>query len=134
MKKLMGVLLAITIVLGSGLSNGMSSNAQVINKGNKTYITLDKTEKEQNKLVLKESFKIKKFKVSTTKNTYTVKYNSNKSAASTKKQIKQVANKLHGSVIEDRFSEYRTYKIKVIGIDKQGKSHTITIDGHKITK
>ena len=134
MKKLMGVLLAMAIVIGSGLGNGMSSNAQVIQKGNKTYITLDKTEKEQNKLVLKESFKIKKFKVSTTKNTYTVKYNSNKSAASTKKQIKQVANKLHGSVIEDRFSEYRTYKIKVIGIDKQGKSHTITIDGHKITK
>jgi len=133
MKKLMGILLAMAIVIGSGLGNGMSSNAQVIQKGNKTYITLDKTEKEQNKLVLKESFKIKKFKVSTTKNSYTVKYNTNKNAETTKKQIKQVANKLHGSdTIERRFHEYRTYKIKVIGIDKQGKSHITTIDGHKV--
>lgn len=130
MKKLMGVLLAITIVLGSGIG----VNAQVIQKGNKTYITLDKTEIQENKMVLKECFKIKKFKVSTSKNSYTVKYKTNKSSAATKKQIKQVANKLHGSNIEKRFKEYRTYKIKVVGIDKQGKSHATTINGHKITK
>ncbi|WP_312286807.1 hypothetical protein [Terrisporobacter sp.] len=134
MKKLMGILLAMAIVLG-GLGNVTSSNAQVIQKGNKTYITLDKTEIQQNKQVLKESFKIKKFNVSTTKNTYTVKYNSNKNAATTKKQVKQIADKLHGSdTIEKKFKEFRTYKIKVIGIDKQGKSYTTTVNGHKIAK
>lgn len=131
MKKLMGVLLAVTIVLG-GFGSIKGSNAQVIQKGNKTYITLDKTEIQENKLVLKDTFKIKKFKVSTTKNTYTVKYKTNKSAAATKKQIKQIANDLHGSGIEKRFKEFRIYKVKVIGIDKQGESHTITINGHKI--
>ena len=127
MKKLIGVLLAITIVLGSGIG----INAQVIQKGNKTYITLDKTEIQENKAVLKEYFNIKKFKVSTTKNTYTVKYKTNKSAATTKRQVKLVANKLHGSNIEKKFKEYRTYKIKVIGIDKKGKTHTTVINGHK---
>lgn len=131
MKKLMGVLLAVTIVLG-GFGSIKGSNAQVIQKGNKTYITLDKTEMQENKLVLKDTFKIKKFKVSTTKNTYTVKYKTNKSAATTKKQIKQIANDLHGSGIEKRFKEFRTYKVKVIGIDKQGKTHIKVINGHKI--
>ncbi|MDU6996556.1 MAG: hypothetical protein E6356_17000 [Terrisporobacter othiniensis] len=132
MKKLMGVLLAMAIVLG-GFGSIKGSNAQVIQKGNKTYITLDKTEIQENKMVLKESFKIKKFNVSTTKNSYTVKYKTNKNATVTKKQIKEVANKLHGSdTIEKKFKEYRTYKIKVIGIDKQGKSHTITINGHRV--
>lgn len=132
MKKLIGMLLAATIVLG-GFGSIKGADAQVINKGNKSYITLDKTEMQENKMVLKEVFKIKKFKVSTTKNTYTVKYQSNKNASATKKQIKQVAKKLHGSdAIERQFKEYRTYKVKVIGIDKQGKSHTTIINGHKI--
>lgn len=131
MKKIMGVLLAITIVLG-GFGNIKGVNAKVIQRGNKTYITLDKTEIQENKMVLKDTFKIKKFKVKTTKNSYTVKYKTNKSSVATKKQIKQVANKLHGSNIEKMFSEYRTYKIKVIGIDKQGKTHTTIINGHKI--
>lgn len=131
MKKLMGVLLAVTIVLG-GFGSIKGSNAQVIQKGNKTYITLDKTEIQENKMVLKDTFKIKKFKVSTTKNTYTVKYKTNKSAAATKKQIKQIANDLHGSGIEKKFKEFRTYKVKVIGIDKQGKTHIKVINGHKI--
>lgn len=128
MKKLIGILLAITIVFGSGIG----VNAEVIQRGNKTYITLDKTEIQENKMVLKECFNIKKFKVSTTQNSYTVKYKTNKNATGTKKQVKQVANKLHGSNIEKMFSEYRTYKIKVIGIDKQGKTHTTIINGHKI--
>lgn len=133
MKKLMGVLLAITIVLGGFGVKG--ADAQVINRGNKSYITLDKTEIEENKLVLKEVFNLKKFKVTTTKNTYTVKYNTNKSVAATKKQVKQIAKKLHGSnTIERKFKEYRTYKVKVIGIDKQGHKHIKVINGHKITK
>lgn len=132
MKKLMGILLAMVIVL-SGFGSIKGSNAQVIQKGNKTYITLDKTEIQENKLVLKDTFKIKKFKVSTTKNSYTVKYKTNKSTATTKKQIKQVAKQLHGSdTIERRFKEFRTYKVKVIGIDKQGKTHIKVINGHKI--
>lgn len=131
MKKLMGILLAVTIVLG-GFGSIKGSNAQVIQKGNKTYITLDKTEIQENKMVLKDTFKIKKFKVSTTKNTYTVKYKTNKSAAITKKQIKQVANDLAGINIRKQFKEYRTYTVKVIGVDKQGKSHIKVINGHKI--
>lgn len=134
MKKLMGVLLAMAIVLG-GFGSIKGSNAQVINKGNKSFITLDRTEIKENKLVLKEVFNLKKFKVNTTKKCYIVKYKSHKNSAATKKQVKQIANKLHGSnTIERRFQEYRTYKIKVVGIDKQGKSHTITINGHKIAK
>lgn len=130
MKKLMGVLLAMAIVLGGFGVKG--ADAQVIQKGNKSYITLDKTEIQENKMVLKEKFNLKKFKVSTTKKCYTVKYASHKSSTATKKQVKQIANKLHGSKIEKMFQEYRTYKVKVIGIDKQGKSHTITINGHKV--
>lgn len=128
MKKIMGVLLATIIIFGSGIG----VNAKVIQRGSKTYITLDKTEIQENEMVLKECFNIKKFKVSTTKNSYTIKYKTNKSATGTKKQIKQVANKLHGSNIEKQFKEYRTYKVKVIGIDKQGKTHTTIINGHKI--
>lgn len=134
MKKLMGVLLAITIVLG-GFGSIKGSEAQVINRGSKSYITLDKTEKQENKMVLKEVFNLKKFKVSTTKKCYTLKYKSHKSSAATKKQVKQIAKKLHGSnTIEREFKEYRTYKVKVIGIDKQGHKHIKVINGHKITK
>lgn len=129
-KKLMGMVLATTVMMGT---YGAKADAQVIQRGNNTYITLDATELQENKLVLKEAFKIKKFNVSTTKNSYTVKYKSNKSAKQTKKQVKQVAEKLHGSsTIEKKFKEYRTYKIKVIATDKQGKSHTEVINGHKI--
>lgn len=131
MKKLIGMLLAATIVLGGFGVKG--SDAMVINKGNKSYITLDKTEMQENKLVLKEVFKIKKFKATRSNNTYTVKYNSNKSLSATKKQVKRIAKKLHGSdTIERQFKEYRTYKVKVIGIDKQGKSHITIINGHKV--
>lgn len=131
MKKLIGMLLAATIVLGGFGVKG--SDAMVINKGNKSYITLDKTEMQENKMVLKETFKIKKFKVATSKKCYTVKYKSNKNASVTKKQVKKIAKKLHGSdTIERQFKNYRTYKVKVIGIDKQGKSHITIINGHKV--
>lgn len=130
MKKLIGMLLAVTIVL----SGAISSNAEVIYKGDKTYITLDKEELKENKMVLNECFKIKKFKVTTTKTSYTVKYKTNKNATLSKKEVKEVANKLHGSNIEKRFKNFRTYKITVIGIDKQGKTHKTTLNGHKITK
>lgn len=128
-KKLMGIALATTVMAGT---YGVNAEAKVIQKGSNTYITLDATEKQENSLVLKRVFKVKKFNVSTTKNTYTVKYKSNKSSKQTEKQVNQIAEKLHGVNIEKKFKEYRTYKIKVVGVDKQGSSHTKTIDGHKI--
>lgn len=128
-KKLMGIALATTVMAGT---YGVNAEAKVIQKGSNTYITLDATEKQENSLVMKRVFKVKKFNVSTTKNTYTVKYKSNKSAKQTVKQVQQIANKLHGVNIEKQFKEYRAYNVRVVGIDKQGNSHIKTIDGHKI--
>lgn len=129
MKKFLAMVLTIGMLFGATTLN---TNAQVINKGSKTYITLDKTELSENKLVLKECFKIRSFNVKTNKNTYTVKYKSNKSTNDTKKQVKNIARKLHGTNIEKRFKEYRNYNVKVIGVDKNGKTHTSYIKGHNI--
>lgn len=129
MKKFLAMVLTIGMLFGATTLN---TNAQVINKGSKTYITLDKTEISENKLVLKECFKIRSFNVKTNKNTYTVKYNSKKSTNDTKKQVKNIARKLHGTNIEKRFKEYRNYNVKVIGVDKNGKTHTSYIKGHSI--
>lgn len=129
MKKLIGIVLALTIVFGSSLN---VSAAVVKGSNNRTYITLDKTEIKENKLVLREYFNIKKFKVNVTKNNYTVTYKSNKSSKATKMQVKKVASKLHGVNIEKQFKEYRTYKIKVVGIDRNGNRHVKIMNGHKI--
>lgn len=129
MKKFLAMVLTIGMLFGATTLN---TNAQVINKGSKTYITLDKIELSENKLVLKEYFKIRSFNVKTNKNTYTVKYKSNKSTNDTKKQVKNIARKLHGTNIEKRFKEYRNYNVKVIGVDKNGKTHTSYIKGHNI--
>lgn len=129
MKKLIAMVLTIGMLFGATTLN---TNAQIIEKGNKSYITLDKTEMRENKLVLRDCFKIKNANIKANKNTYTVKYKSNKNANSTKKQVKAVARNLHGTTIEKRFAEYRTYNVKVIGIDKNGKTHTSYIKGHKV--
>ena len=133
-KKIVCVGLVGLFVLGSvGVAE-----AKVIQKGNKTYITMDKIELEENKLVLEECFKIKSYKTiwNKKKNTYTVEFKANKktSCKDTKKIVKQVAKKLHGSTIEKEFKEFRTYNILVKAKDKKGHIHTSYIKGHKIIK
>ena len=107
-------------------------------KDGKTYITMDKIELEENKLVLEECFKIKSYKTIWNKkeNTYTVEFKANKktSCKDVKKIVKQVAKKLHGSTIEKEFKEFRTYKVIVKAKDKKGHIHTCIINGHKIIK
>ena len=114
------------------------AEAKVIQKGNKTYITMDKIEVEENKMVLEECFKIKSYKTiwNKKKNTYTVEFKANKktSCKDVKKIVKQVAKKLHGSTIEKEFKEFRTYNILVKAKDKKGHIHTSYIKGHKIIK
>ena len=132
-KKLVCVGLVGLFVLGSvGVAE-----AKVIQKGNKTYITYDKIELEENKLVLEECFKIKSYKTiwNKKKNTYTVEFKANKktSCKDVKKIVKQVAKKLHGSTtIEKEFKEFRTYNILVKAKDKKGHIHTSYIKGHKV--
>ena len=132
-KKLVCVGLVGLLVLGSvGVAE-----AKVIQKGNKTYITMDKIEVEENKMVLEECFKIKSYKTiwNKKKNTYTVEFKTNKktSCKDVKKIVKQVAKKLHGSdTIEKEFKEFRTYKVIVKAKDKKGHMHTCIINGHKV--
>lgn len=108
------------------------SEAKVIQgtKG-RTYITLDSIEKKENKEVLKY-FGITSYSLKMNSKEYVVKFRSNLSSSKTKKIVKQVANKLHGTKIEKDFKEYRTYKVVVKGIDNKGKTHTVSINGHRI--
>lgn len=108
------------------------SEAKVIQgtKG-RTYITLDSIEKKENKEVLKY-FGITSYNLRMNKKEYVVKFRSNLSSSKTKKIVKQVANKLHGTNIEKDLKEYRTYKVVVKGIDNKGKTHTVSINGHKV--
>ena len=132
-KKIVCVGLVGLIFLGSvGVAE-----AKVIQKGNKTYITMDKIELEENKMVLEECFKIKSYKTiwNKKKNIYTVEFKANKktSCKDVKKIVKQVAKKLHGSdTIEKEFKEFRTYNILVKAKDKKGHIHTSYIKGHKV--
>ena len=102
----------------------------------RTYVTMDKIEIQENKLVLEECFKIKSYKTiwNKKKNTYTVEFKTNKktSCKDVKKIVKQVAKKLHGSTIEKEFKEFRTYNILVKAKDKKGHTHISYIKGHKI--
>lgn len=108
------------------------SEAKVIQgtKG-RTYITLDSIEKKENKEVLKY-FGITSYNLRMNSKQYVVKFRSNLNSSKTKKIVKQVANKLHGTNIEKDLKEYRTYKVVVKGIDNKGKTHTISIKGHKV--
>ena len=105
----------------------------------RTYVTMDKIELEENKMVLEECFKIKSYKTiwNKKKNIYTVEFKTNKktSCKDTKKIVKQVAKKLHGStMIEKEFKEFRTYNILVKAKDKKGHTHISYIKGHKVIK
>ena len=108
-----------------------TSEAEIIQKGNKTYIGYDKIEKEENLEVMKY-FKIKNAKVKFKNNAYTVEFKTNKSCKDTKKLVEKVAKKLHGTEIEKLFKEYRTYNVRVKAIKSKGHSHSYYIKGHKV--
>lgn len=135
MKKLIkGLVFAmVTSIL---ISTPCITQAKVIQgtKG-RIYITLDSIEKRENKEVLKH-LGITSYKTiwNKKKNTYTVEFKVNKkmNCKDVKKIVKQVANKLHGTEIEKDLKEYRTYKVVVKGIDNKGKTHTYSINGHKV--
>ena len=110
-----------------------TSEAEIIQKGNKTYIGYDKIEKEENLEVIKY-FKIKNAKVKFKNNTYTVEFKTNKSCKETKKLVEKVAKKLHGTEIEKLFKEYRTYNVKVIAKKSKNHTHSYYIKGHKVIK
>ena len=126
-KKLVCVGLVGLLVLGSvGIAE-----AKVIQTGNKTYITMDAIEKSENLEVIKY-LKIKNAKVKFKNNTYTVEFKTNKNCKDTKKLVKKLAEKLHGTEIEKLFKEYRTYNVKVKAIKGKGHSHSYYIKGHKV--
>ena len=134
-KKIVCVGLVGLFVLGSV---GVAEAKVIQGTKGKTYITMDKIELEENKLVLEECFKIKSYKTiwNKKKNTYTVEFKANKktSCKDVKKIVKQVAKKLHGSTIEKEFKEFRTYNILVKAKDKKGHTHISYIKGHKVIK
>ena len=128
-KKLVCVGLVGLFVLGSvGVAE-----AKVIQKGNKTYITYDTIEKKENLEVIKY-LGIKNAKVKFKNNTYTVEFKSNKNCKETKKLVKKLAEKLHGTEIEKLFKEYRTYNVKVKAIKGKNHTHSYFIKGHKVIK
>ena len=139
MKNMFKKLVCVGLVGLFVLSSVGVAEAKIIQgKEGKTYITMDKIELEENKLVLEECFKIKSYKTiwNKKKNTYTVEFKTNKktSCKDVKKIVKQVAKKLHGSTIEKEFKEFRTYNILVKAKDKKGHTHISYIKGHKIIK
>lgn len=131
MKKLIKGLVCV-MVASILISIPWISNAKVIQgtKG-RTYITLDNIEKRENKEVLKY-LGITSYNLKINSKEYVVKFRSNLNSAKTKKIVKQVANKLHGTKIEKDLKEYRTYKVVVKGIDNKGRTHTYSINGHRV--
>ena len=97
----------------------------------RTYVTMDKIERDENLEVLKY-FKIKNAKVKFKNNTYTVEFKTNKNCKETKKLVKKLAEKLHGTEIEKLFKEYRTYNVKVVAKISNNHSHSYFIKGHKV--
>ena len=132
MKKLIKKVTMIGLIGLMILGNAGMVNAKVIQgtKG-RTYITLDNIEKRENKEVLKY-LGITSYNLRMNKKEYVVRFRSNMNSTKTKKIVKQVANKLHGTKIEKDLKEYRTYKVTVKGIDNKGRTHTYSINGHKV--
>ena len=101
----------------------------------RVYITMDKIEIQENKDVLKYCFNITSYRCIADRksNTFIVSFRSNKNCKDTKKIVKQVAKKIHGSdTIEKEHKNFRTYNVKVISKDKKGHIHTSYIKGHKV--
>lgn len=132
MKKLIKKITMAVLVGLMVLSNMGMVNAKVIQgtKG-RTYITLDSIEKKENKEVL-NYLGITSYNLKMNKKEYVVKFRTNLNSTKTKKIVKQVANKLHGTKIEKDLKEYRTYKVTVKGIDNKGRTHIYSIKGHKV--
>lgn len=127
-KKVVMVGLVGLMVLGS---IGVSEAKVIQGTKGRTYITLDSIEKRENKEVLKY-FGITSYNLRMNSKQYVVRFRSNLSSSKTKKIVKKVANKLHGTNMEKGLKEYRTYKVVVKGIDNRGKTHTVSIKGHKV--
>ena len=101
----------------------------------RTFVTLDKIEIQENKMVLEECFNITSYKtiIGKKRDSYTVIFRSNKGCKDTKKLVKSVAKKIHGSdTIEKEHKFFRTYKVIVKAKDKKGHMHTCIIKGHKV--
>ena len=129
-KKIVCVGLVGLLVLGSV---GVAEAKVIRGTKGRSYITYDKIERDENLGVLKY-FKIKNAKVKFKNNTQTVEFKTNKSCKDTKKLVKKLAEKLHGTEIEKLFKEYRTYNVKVKAIKGKGHSHSYFIKGHKVIK
>lgn len=132
MKKLIKKITMVGLIGLMVLGNAVTINAKVIQgtKG-RTYITLDSIEKRENKEVLKY-LGITSYNLKMNKKEYVVRFRTNLNSSKTKKIVKQVANKLHGTRIEKDLKEYRTYKVVIKGIDNKGRVHTYSINGHKV--
>ena len=131
-KKLVCVGLVGLFVLGSV---GVAEAKVIQGTKGRTYITMDKIEIQENKMVLEESFNITSYKtiISKKRDSYTVIFRSNKGCKDTKKLVKSVAKKIHGSdTIEKEHKFFRTYKVIVKAKDKKGHMHTCIINGHKV--
>ena len=133
MKNMFKKLVCVGLVGLLVLSSVGIAEAKVIQKGNKTYITYDTIEKKENLEVIKY-LGIKNAKVKFKNNTYTVEFKTNKSCKDTKKLVKKLAEKLHGTEIEKLFKEYRTYNVKVKAIKGKNHTHSYFIKGHKVIK
>ena len=127
-KKLVCVGLVGLLVLGSV---GVAEAKVIQGTKGRSYITYDKIEKSENLEVIKY-FKIKNAKVKFKNNTYTVEFNSKDNCKNTKKLVKKLAEKLHGTEIEKLFKEYRTYNVKVVAKINKNHSHSYFIKGHKV--
>ena len=127
-KKVVMVGLVGLMVLGSF---GVSQAKVIQGTKGRTYITLDSIERRENKEVLKY-FGITSYSLKMNSKECVVKFRSNLNSSKTKKIVKQVANKIHGTEIEKDLKEYRTYKVVVKGMDNKGKTHTVSINGHKV--
>lgn len=132
MKKLIKKITMVGLIGLMVLGNAVTINAKVIQgtKG-RTYITLDSIEKRENKEVL-NYLGITSYSLKMNKKEYVVRFRTNLNSSKTKKIVKQVANKLHGTKIEKDLKEYRTYKVTVKGIDNKGRTHIYSINGHKV--
>ena len=131
-KKLACVGLVGLLVLGSV---GVAEAKVIQGTKGRTFVTLDKIEIQENKMVLKECFNITSYKtiISKKRDSYTVIFRSNKGCKDTKKLVKSVAKKIHGSdTIEKEHKFFRTYKVIVKAKDKKGHMHTSYIKGHKV--
>ena len=131
-KKLVCVGLVGLFVLGSV---GVAEAKVIQGTKGRTFVTLDKIEIQENKMVLEECFNITSYKtiINKKRDSYTVIFRSNKGCKDTKKLVKSVAKKIHGSdTIEKEHKFFRTYKVIVKAKDKKGHTHISYIKGHKV--